>query len=251
MSGHWTTIETRVEGAVACVTLNRPDKLNSFVPEMGDELLAAFRAFGSDSKIKSVILTGAGRGFCAGADKDMQSDEELRRRLGASPFLTEFAPLIHGYGKPAIAAVNGVAVGIGVTAILGFDFILASRNARLILPFAALNIPPGMGASYHLPRRVGARRAAELLMLGEPVEAEAALDMGLVNAVAEPQQLMAEAMALAQRLAATNPAVLAELRRAMLFGASHDFAAAVAREQAMAKLSLAGGYPPLEPDHAG
>ncbi|HQR02778.1 MAG: enoyl-CoA hydratase/isomerase family protein [Proteobacteria bacterium] len=236
----------RQEAGTAWVILNRPDKLNAFTPEMGDALLATFLAHRDNPAVRSVVLTGAGRGFCAGADREVQNDPERLRRLGDAPFLREFAPLIHHYPKPTIAAINGPAAGIGVTAILGFDLLLAARSARFVLPFASLNIPPGLGATYHLPRRVGVRKATEWLMLGEPIDADAALDAGLVNRVLAENELQPAVRTLCERLNRIDPAVLVEMREALRHGAHSGFDAALAREARVATLALAGAYPPRD-----
>lgn len=239
MSDNWKTISTSKANGVAYVTLNRPARMNAFVPEMGDELLLAFRQFEDDSDVAVIVLTGAGRGFCAGADRDIVNSVEMREQVANSAFLRDFAPLIHGYRKVTVAAVNGPAAGIGVTAILGFDFILMVRSARLVFPFAALNMVPGMGSTFNLPRRVGVRKAVELMVLGEPIGADAAAAIGLVTQVVEDGKLDREVALLTDRLMRLDGSVLTELRDAIVFGAENRFDTVVAREQEAAAKSVA------------
>lgn len=242
----WQTILTRIEDGVGWVSLNRPERFNAFVTVMGDELLSAFHQFNALAEVKAVVLTGVGRGFCAGLDRSLHDDPPALQAFGASPFLREFAPLIRAYRKPTVVAVNGAAAGIGVTACLGFDQLIMARSARLVMPFAAMKIAPGMGATYHLPRRVGLAWANRLLMRGESIDAATAHRIGLASEVVDDETLPTAAQQLAAQLAQLAPGVVSELRAALAYGAGNSFAATLAREQLTAKLSLAGAYPPAD-----
>ena len=157
-----------VADGLATITLNRPEKLNAYTTEMGDAVVAAFRRARDDAAVRAVILTGAGRGFCAGVDLDQLKAHQAGgtaakgARLGEEDFLTKLPLELLEFPKPVIAAVNGAAIGVGVTMILPCDVRLASSNAKLGLTFAKLGLLPGLGSTHLLPRIVGRAKALEL-----------------------------------------------------------------------------------------
>jgi len=200
------TLVLRAElDGVLTITLNRPDKLNSFTGGMSEALLAALEAAAAD-RVRCVVLTGAGKGFCAGQD--------LSDPLVASPGADlavvvgrKWNPVIRairGLAKPVIAAVNGVAAGAGANLALACDIVLAAESAKFIQPFNKLGLVPDGGGTYHLPRLVGLARAKGLALLGEAVPAKQAEAWGLIWKAYPDAELMIEATRLAAHLA-TQP----------------------------------------------
>ena len=191
-------------GKAAALTLNRPDKLNAFNEAMHTELRAALDAIEADGAVRAVLLTGAGRGFCAGQDlRDRQVTPGLSVDLGAT-LEALYNPLIRrirALPMPVVCAVNGVAAGAGANLALACDIVLAARSARFIQAFCKLGLIPDSGGTYWLPRLVGDARARALALLGEPVGAEQAEAWGLVWRAVEDDRLAEEARTLVERLA--------------------------------------------------
>jgi enoyl-CoA hydratase/carnithine racemase len=205
---------------VATITLNRPDKLNAFTATMGMELLAALDLVDGDDEVRAVIVTGAGRGFCAGADLSGGGDtfsygageEDTHRDGGGLVTLRMFECL-----KPIIGAINGPAVGVGATMQLPMDVRLASSQARFGFVFARRGIVPEAASSWFLPRIVGISRALEWCMTGRIFDAEEALGGGLVRSVHNPEDLLPAARALAFEIADHAAPVSVALTRQMLW----------------------------------
>jgi enoyl-CoA hydratase/carnithine racemase len=227
-------ILTQINHGVLTITLNRPDKLNAFTRRMRDELIAAFGHADNDDGVRAIIVTGAGRAFCAGADLSAGSAtfdyakrgveaEEERRDGGGRVSLKIFESK-----KPVIAAVNGPAVGVGVTMTLPMDIRIASSAARFGFVFARRGIVPEACSSWFLPKVVGLQRAAEWLYTGRVFDAAEALAGGLVSRVVPPEELLPAAMALAREIADNTSAVSVALSRQMLWrmaGADHPMEA--------------------------
>jgi enoyl-CoA hydratase/carnithine racemase len=228
-----------VADGIATVTLNRPEKLNAYTSAMGEELCAAFDRAREDAAVRAVILTGAGRGFCAGVDLDhLRAHHEGRGqaagsapRLGEERFLKTFPLELLEYPKPVIAAVNGPAIGVGVTMILPCDVRLAADTAKLGLSFAKLGILPGLGSTHLLPRLVGMGRAQELVLSARVLLAPEAAEIGLVNRALPAASLLSEADAMARMMAECPPAVLAAAKRALHFGANATMEQAMRNEE--------------------
>ena len=226
-----------IDAGIATVTLHRPEKLNAYTTQMGDEVVAAFRALRDDAAVRAVILTGAGRAFCAGVDlehlKAHQAGASAGKgpRLGEEEFLRTFPLELLAFPKPVIAALNGAAIGVGVTMILPCDVRLAAAGAKLGLTFAKLGILPGLGSSHLLPRLVGRARAMELVLSARVISADEAAQIGLVSRVVPDGALLGEARGLAAELAACRPEVLAAAKAALLYGEEHSMAEAMANEQ--------------------
>jgi len=223
-----------VAEGLATVTLNRPEKLNAYVPEMGDALLAAFRRLRDDDAVRAVILTGAGRAFCAGVDLEAlaASREGGGTRLGEEEFLTAFPLEVHRYPKPVIAALNGHAIGVGITMVLACDVRIAAEDAKIGLTFAKLGILPGLGSTALLPRLVGPARARELVLTAEPVRGREAAAIGLVSRAVPAESVLDEARAMATKMMACDPLVLAAAKRALLRGATLGLEEALENERA-------------------
>jgi 2-(1,2-epoxy-1,2-dihydrophenyl)acetyl-CoA isomerase len=196
------------DGALATITLNRPEALNAWNAELGSALLAATQDLAADADVRAVIVTGAGRAFSSGADlKDMSGGWTTPDgRPDVYRTLTErYHPIMHAIRempKPVVAAVNGPAVGIGCSLALCCDLILAAESAYFLLAFANIGLVPDGGSSLYLPTRIGMARATELSMLAERLPAQTALDWGLINRVLPDAQLHDEVSTLAARLAA-------------------------------------------------
>lgn len=195
-------------GGVALITLNRPERLNAWTPRMEDEFIDAINASATDSAIGCVVVTGAGRGFCAGADisgwdRGLKSDAPRPSKMineGGSPEV----PIALTRGKPVIAAVNGVSVGVGLTMTLSCDIRIASTAARFSARFVRVGLTPECGSSRYLPLVAGLPNALFLTLTGRIIDADEALARRLVDRLVEPDQLMPEAMKLAEEIAA-NP----------------------------------------------
>jgi 2-(1,2-epoxy-1,2-dihydrophenyl)acetyl-CoA isomerase len=198
-------VRTERVGAVLVVTLDRADRLNALSPLMVQQLEAAWDE-AADPAVRAMVLTGAGRGFCAGADLAPDPDEvnvplpALLRRCH-NPMLLRLDAL----GKPLIAAVNGAAAGAGLGLACAADVRIAATTAVFVPAFANIGVAPDTGTSYHLPRILGYERALVWALRGERWSADRALAEGLVHAVVEPEALLPEAIALAQDLTATTP----------------------------------------------
>jgi enoyl-CoA hydratase/carnithine racemase len=235
-------IACEVRDGVLTITLDRPDRLNAFTAQMGSELRAAFDASDADDEVRAVVITGAGRGFCAGADlgrgagtfdvRARRSDEgEVPRDRGGLVSLRIFDSL-----KPVIAAVNGPAVGVGVTMTLPMDVRLASENARFGFVFARRGIVPEAASSWFLPRLVGISQAMEWVATGRVFDAAEALRGGLVKTVLAPEELLGAAQALGREIAENTAPVSVALARRMLWtmlGAEHPMLAHRADSRAM------------------
>ena len=227
-------IRYEVRDRVATVTLHRPEKLNAFTRRMRDELIDAFGQADADDGVRVVIVTGAGRAFCAGADLSSggatfdyarrdDAGEGDHRDGGGRVSLSIFASK-----KPVIAAINGPAVGVGVTMTLPMDIRIASSAAKFGFVFARRGIVPEACSSWFLPKVVGISRAAEWLYTGRVFGADEALAGGLVSRVVEPGELMPAALALAREIADNTSPVAVTLARQMLWrmaGADHPMEA--------------------------
>src|SRR5688572_19548825 len=195
-----------LEAGVQTLTLNRPDKLNAFIPEMHQELRRALEQAHDDAAIRAVLLTGAGRAFCAGQDLSTRKVDPGAAPIDLSVSLgSYYNPLEHRLRqlpKPVVCAVNGVAAGAGANIALACDVVLAARSASFVQSFARLGLVPDSGGTWFLPRLVGPARAMGLALLAEPLPAEDAERWGLIWKAVDDAQLMSEATALARKLAA-------------------------------------------------
>jgi 2-(1,2-epoxy-1,2-dihydrophenyl)acetyl-CoA isomerase len=208
----YETIEFKTDGPIARITLNRPDRLNSFTVQMHAELRDALESLG-DTRV--LILTGAGRGFCAGQDlNDRAVASEHPVDLGMT-VETTWNPLIKTLTtlpQPVVARVNGVAAGAGANVALACDLVIAAKSAKFIQSFSALGLVPDSGGTWVLPRLVGQARALGLALTGEPLAAETAADWGLIWKAVDDEALDAEVDALAARLASLPPLGLAAIK---------------------------------------
>lgn len=226
-------IVNRDEG-VATITLNRPESMNSLSVELKQALIEALAELGADQSVRALVLTGAGRGFCVG--QDLREHQALLAARDPSPLHTvveHYNPIITSLAempKPVVAAVNGMAAGAGAGLAFAADFRIASQSAGFLLAFANVGLTLDSGTSWTLPRLVGSARATALALLADPVTAEAALEMGLVNAVVEPDLLVAAATELARRLAAGPTAAYAAIKESLRYAATSTLPDALAKE---------------------
>ncbi len=198
------TILVSEDQGVLTLTLNRPDKLNSFNDEMHAALRAAFEKARDDDSVRAVLLTGAGRGFCAGQDLGDRDPRKSTPDLGHT-IETLYNPLlrlIRSLEKPVVCAVNGVAAGAGANIAIACDIVLAARSAKFIQAFSKIGLIPDAGGSWNLTRLLGEARAKALAMTAEPLMAEKAEDWGLIWKAVDDDKLMEEATGFAQKLAA-------------------------------------------------
>lgn len=220
------------DGAVRTLTLNKPATLNSFTAAMHGQLLAALDDAAADAGVRCVVLTGAGRGFCAGQDLN---DPDMAAGAGGAPDVGGvvarlYKPLalrVRSMPVPVLAAVNGVAAGAGANLALGCDIVVAARGASFIQAFSKIGLIPDCGGTWLLPRLVGRAHALALAMTGDKLSAEEARALGLIWQVVDDAQLMDSAQALAQRLAAMPTKALAATRRALDESLALDYAGAL------------------------
>jgi 2-(1,2-epoxy-1,2-dihydrophenyl)acetyl-CoA isomerase len=203
----YETVNVHRDGAAATIELNRPETLNAWNTQLGHDLLAAVTAVAEDDDVRAVVVTGAGRAFSAGADlRDLSADRTAGGHPDVRRVLTErYHPIIttiRTMPKPVLAAVNGPAVGIGLSLALASDLVVASESAYLLLAFVNIGLVPDGGSSLFVPTRVGFARATEMAMLGERIPAAQALEWGLVNRVLADGDFAGEVAALRDRLAA-------------------------------------------------
>jgi enoyl-CoA hydratase/carnithine racemase len=242
------TLLYSVEDGIATITLNRPDRLNAFNTRMMTDMIAAFDATDADDAVKAVIVTGAGRGFCAGADLSAggatfdyaASSDPARREARVQGVQRDGGGLltlrIYDSLKPVIAAVNGPAVGVGVTMQLAMDFRLASTAARFGFVFARRGINPEAASSWFLPKLVGVQTALEWCYTGRVFPAQEAYDKGLVRSLHEPDALLADARAFAHEIIDNTAPVSVALTRQMIWrmaGADHPMEAHKADSRAI------------------
>ncbi len=238
-------LRVEIDGPVATLTLDRPEALNALTIPIKLALREALDAIAADPAVRAVILTGAGRAFCAGQDLAEREapdaaplDVEVRERY--NPIIRA----LRSMPQPVIAAVNGVAAGAGASLAFACDLRIAADGARFMLAFGRIGLVPDSGATWFLPRIVGSARAAELALLGTTVGAEEALRIGLVSRVVPGDALAAEARAMADQLAASAPRAVALTKRALDASWSIDLDAALEAE------AVAQGTAGATADHA-
>ena len=227
-------IRSETNDDITTITLNRPEKLNAFSGTMREDLLAALRVAAEDTDCRVVIITGAGRAFCAGGDVEYMSGlqkngdvDAFRKLLNAGrDIVTKIAEM----PKPVIAAVNGVAAGAGCNLALACDYRIASDNAKLGETFVKIGIHPDWGGTWFLPRLVGPSRAFELLTTGRMVDAAEALAIGMVDRVVPLADLPENTLTLARAIAQGPPQAIADIKRALAASLANSLSAQVELE---------------------
>jgi 2-(1,2-epoxy-1,2-dihydrophenyl)acetyl-CoA isomerase len=242
------TIDLRVDARVAWITLNRPDALNAWTPQLGRELIATLDRVAGDSDVRAVVLTGAGRAFSSGADLKAVSAGD---GSGDAPPPDVLATLRDIYNpllirvrelpKPVLAAVNGGAVGIGCSLALAADLVVAAESAYFLLAFANIGLALDGGASASLVARIGHARASEMALLAERIPAAQAKEWGLINRVVPDGELPTVVGEIAGRLAAGPPGSYATIKRTLNTAALAGFAATLDQEAVFQKERLTSG----------
>ncbi|MBI2772805.1 MAG: 2-(1,2-epoxy-1,2-dihydrophenyl)acetyl-CoA isomerase [Burkholderiales bacterium] len=224
------TILFETRGAVALITLNRPQALNSFTRGMHDELWAAFDTIEGDKAIRALVITGAGRGFCAGADLaqfNMEPGPDLIRRADPGPVIEKaFNPTVRklqALRVPTIAAVNGIAAGAGASLAMTCDLAVAAADASFVQAFSKIGLVPDAGGTWFLIKKLGLARAMGAAMLGDKLSARDAKEWGMIwDVAAEGEDCVEAAMKLARRLATMPTKALVETRKLLRAAASND-----------------------------
>ena len=221
-----------VDAHVATLTLNRPDRMNAITPSMLDRLSELLLQCDADRDVRVIVLTGAGRGFCAGLDlKDLAAGKNIGSdgSLGAGRFDLRSAPpiVLHQVDKPTVCALNGAAAGYGMDLALGCDVRIAGAGAKLAAAFTRRGVLPESGGTWLLPRLVGWARACEIAFTGRTLDANECLSLGLVNRVVPDELLAKEARLLAAEMAANAPLAVQATKRMMRLGLEESFEANV------------------------
>ncbi len=223
---------SRTNGPVAVLTLNRPARRNAIGSDVLGLLAAAVAAAAADDQVRALVIAGAGRAFCAGADlTEIEALPDARAFRGFIARMTEVYQLIADCPKPSVAALHGVAFGGGLELALACDLRVAERDARLGVPEMKLGVLPGAGGTQRLPRLVPAGIAKQMILTGEPITAPRAHALGLVNELAGPGEAVTAALGLAGQLAAGAPLALAAGKRLIDQGPGMDLAAAISYER--------------------
>lgn len=223
----YSTITFEISEGLATLTLNRPDRLNSFNTEMFAELKTALKQVSVANGVRCLLITGAGRGFCAGQDLGDRAVKPGAERPDLSVSLEKnYNPLMRTIAKlelPVLCAVNGVAAGAGSSFALGCDIVLASRSASFIQSFCKIGVIPDSGASWMLPKKLGRARALGLALLGDKLPAEKAEEWGLIWKCVDDDKLLSEATALGKHLATQPTKGLALIKRAINASYTNSF----------------------------
>jgi 2-(1,2-epoxy-1,2-dihydrophenyl)acetyl-CoA isomerase len=233
------TVLFETRGAVAVMTLNRPEALNAMNPEMLDTMFRVAQKAADDPAVRCLVITGNGRAFSAGGDVKGMATRNDGDAAPAAPVLSgvealrqqeEISRLLAEMAKPTICAVNGVAAGAGMSVALAADLRIASDQARFTTAFAKVGFSGDFGGTWLLQRLVGPLKAKELYFLSDVISAQQAAELGLVTKVVPHDSLMDETMALAERLAAGPTLALGRIKDNFVFGATHSFSETLQRE---------------------
>lgn len=220
---------SQTNGAITVLTLNRPDRLNAIGSDVLGLLAAAVAAAAADNRVRALVIAGAGRAFCAGADlSEIEALPDARAFRGFIARMTEVYQLISGCQKPSVAALHGVAFGGGLELALACDLRVAEHDARLGVPEMKLGVLPGAGGTQRLPRLVPAAIAKQMILTGEPITG--AHTLGLINELAAPGEAVPAALSLAAQVAVGAPLALAAGKRLVDQGLGMDLAAAISYE---------------------
>ncbi len=217
---------------IAILTLNRPEKLNAILEAMGEEMISAIADVNDDDEVRVLLITGAGRGFCSGADVSRirgganpagEAEERPPEALSERDLMVRFNRGLQKMKKPTIAMVNGVAAGVGCDIAFSCDLILGSENARFVNAFIRIGIPPGDGGCWLYPRVMGVHKALEFLLTGDFIEAKEAERVGILNYLVPAAELEEKAMSLARRMAEHSPRAIELSKRLLYDGLATDF----------------------------
>ena len=238
------TILWEVRDGVAQITMNRPDRLNAWTYQMGAELAQAVEAANADEGVLAIVLTGAGRGFCAGADvSEVFQAQSEGRDVGNRGGTRSWVDLVRS-SKPMVAAINGPAIGVGLTQVLPMDYLVAAEEAKLSVRFVKMGLVPELASSHFLPLRMGWGRASELMLSGRTVLASEAHDIGLVDRVTTAEDLLTVAHEVARAMGENPQAALREIKDLITRNASETDCSVVQQREMTA---LARAYE--SPEH--
>jgi enoyl-CoA hydratase/carnithine racemase len=231
---------------VTLLTLNRPDKLNAWTPQMADQLSDAVEAANDDDQVGAIVVTGAGRGFCAGADMGAVFDAQIKGDGAAAEpgRARDWVELVRS-SKPIVAAVNGACIGVGLTMILPFDRIVVAEGAKLSIRFVKLGVVPELASTMYLPLRCGWGAASDLMLSGRTLLGDEAVALGLADELAPVDQVVDVAMARARSYAENPPQALRWIKELLSQNASETDARVVQRREIT---RVAQGY--RTPEHA-
>jgi len=234
----------RLEAGVLSLTLNRPERLNALDAALVEALSAGIKRAGADPECRAVLITGAGRGFCAGADLANRAFAPGQARPDLGEALERgINPIIRGIRnlpKPVVCAVNGPAAGAGANIALACDIVLAAKSAQFLQAFVRIGLIPDAGGTFVLPRLVGDARARGLMMLAEPIGAEQAEAAGMIYRAIDDEDLMGEARAIAKRLAAGSTHALGLIKRALAASPANSLDAQLDLERDLQREAGAG-----------
>jgi 2-(1,2-epoxy-1,2-dihydrophenyl)acetyl-CoA isomerase len=233
----YETILYEMQGNVALLTLNRPDRRNAMNMELNRELLAGFERAASDDQVRAVLVTGAGKGFCAGADLAMSQSQPTADQA-YEIIVSSYQPMMKAVTrmkKPVIAAINGVAAGAGASLALACDLRLMAHDASIMMAFSNIALVPDAGATWFLTQLVGYSRAYEIAIEGSRVPAERCLELGLTNKIVPAEQLMMISIAWAKKLAERPTLALGLTKHAMQYAQLHDLASTIEYEAQLQK----------------
>ncbi len=218
----YETILYEVADEIATITLNRPSRLNAYIPKMGNELVEAMSQADADEAVRVIILTGMGRAFCAGADMGSFAQDIKARDSGGSAQpdfrIWTYPLLMQNLKKPTIAAINGYSLGVGCTITLVCDVRIAAEEAKIGVVFPRVGLVTELGSTYLLPRLIGASNAAEMMLTGRQFTAQECYRMGLLSHVVSRDRLIAKAREIAEEMLQCSPTSLALTRQALYAG---------------------------------
>jgi enoyl-CoA hydratase/carnithine racemase len=227
----YETILTENRDGVMVITMHRPERLNAWTYQMGGELNAAVKAANEDDDVSSIVLTGAGRGFCAGADieavfKAQADGDDVTEGGGAGNWVQVMRD-----SKPVVAAINGAAIGVGLTQVLPMDYLIAASGAKLSVRFVKMGLVPELASSHFLLARVGFGQASELMLTGKTVVAEEALEIGLVDKVVAADDLLDAACQIASSMGENPRSALRHIKALITANASETDVALVQQRE--------------------
>ena len=227
-----------IDGSQANIQLNRPQKLNAYTPDMGDEIIDAYRQANSDKNIKVISFSGNGTSFCAGADKDYLIGNKLSKsglKIGEDEFIKSFALELAQSNKILIAGLHGSCVGIGITMVLPFDIRIAETNTKISFPFLRLGILPGLASTYYLPSLVGKNKAQEIILTNANLNAEQAYEIGLINKVVNESSITNEINKIVLSFSETHISTLIAAKKAFQPNLEENVQSAINNERNLFK----------------
>ena len=236
----YATIHYERQDNIALLTLNRPERRNAMNLELNRDLLAGFKQAARDGQVRAVLVTGAGKGFCAGADLSMFQTKPTADEV-YEIIISSYKPLIEmitGMSKPVIAAIHGVAAGAGASLALACDLRLMAHDASIMMAFSNIGLVPDAGATWFLARQVGYGRAFEIAAEGNRIPAERCLELGLTNKIVPAEQLLSIAMAWARKLAERPTLALGLTKRAMQHAQLNDLSSTMEYEARLQKQTV-------------